>query len=218
MSARSIPLSYASSPPAIPCGLCISATSLQRLLRAVRGLRAARACRTAISAAALAARSRSRMPMSLPPCFRIRCAAFSIPAPRSAPPADNSCLMHIGGGLSRQRTGVAAFTSRRSWPRPKRREIERSRRRSRASPDFPNAAKKLLANHPASAQRPPRDRRHSQQARPRRRRDGRLGTTARSRPCQIKAAHARPISIPISNSSNLHAPRPAAGPLGPRRR
>ncbi len=28
------------------------------------------------------------------------------PAPKSAPPCDNSCLMHIDGGLHRQRTGV----------------------------------------------------------------------------------------------------------------
>ena len=34
-------------------------------------------------------------------------------ARRSAPRADNSCLMHIGGGLSRQRAGVRTDSLRR---------------------------------------------------------------------------------------------------------
>ena len=87
-----------------------------RLLRARRCAAAAaarsprhrprRAAPRPSSAAASAARSRSRTPTPRPRCSPTRCARSSTAAPRSATAVDSSCLMHIGGGLSRQRTGV----------------------------------------------------------------------------------------------------------------
>ena len=63
-------------------------------------------CRTPRCAAGSAARSRSRTPTRPRPCWPTRCARCWPPAPRSCTAGDSSCLMHIGGGLSRLNAGT----------------------------------------------------------------------------------------------------------------
>ena len=58
------------------------------------------------SAADSAGRSRSRTRTCRRRCCRTSCARCSTRAPRWCARLDSSCLMHIGGGLSRGRTGV----------------------------------------------------------------------------------------------------------------
>ena len=89
-------------------------------------------CRATTSAAALAAPSRSRTPTSR---WRWQRQAALHPRRRGAEvcaAGDNSCLMQIGGALSRQRTAVRAYT----WPRFWRRDAGASSRR--AGPDEPD--------------------------------------------------------------------------------
>ena len=76
-----------------------------RLLREVQGLSSS-TCPTPRCAAASAAPSRSRTPTSRRRCSATSCATSCRPTPRSAAPSDSSCLLHIGGGLSRTRAGV----------------------------------------------------------------------------------------------------------------
>ena len=76
--------------------------------------RAGRACRTRRSAAGSAGRSRSRTPTTSAAMLADKCAVPATPAARrSCSAADNSCLMHIGGGLSRGGRGRAARAPRR---------------------------------------------------------------------------------------------------------
>ena len=58
---------------------------------------------------------------------------------------DNSCLMQIGGALSRQRTGVRCLHLAEILAGTRRR-IERSCREAATAPDFPKAAKQAIAN------------------------------------------------------------------------
>ena len=92
--------------PATRCGCCGSATGRCGCCAQVRGPGPGRAARRRRRAAGSAARSRSRTPTPRRRCWPTRCATCSTPGPRSARPATRSCLMHIGGGLSRLRAGV----------------------------------------------------------------------------------------------------------------
>ncbi len=104
----SAPTSRTGSPttrPATRCGCCGSATS-----RCGCCARCAAStwssCPTPTSAAASAARSRSRTPTPRRRCWPTRCARCWPPGPRCCTAGDTSCLMHIGGGLSRLRAGT----------------------------------------------------------------------------------------------------------------
>ena len=77
-----------------------------RLLRQCRGPGAGASCPTPRCAAASAARSRSRTPTPPPRCWPTRCANVLATRAEVCTAGDSSCLMHIGGGLSRLRAGV----------------------------------------------------------------------------------------------------------------
>ena len=70
-----------------------------KLLRAVRGIDLVELPRRPRSVAGSAARSPSRTRTRRWPCSGTSSGASWTPAPSSAPSADNSCLMHIGGRL-----------------------------------------------------------------------------------------------------------------------
>jgi L-lactate dehydrogenase complex protein LldE len=110
-----------------------------RLLRAVRGLTLS-TCRGGRSAAASAARSRSRtracpVAMGSDKARHVRATGAEVLVS-----ADNSCLTHIGGMLGRERSGVrtlhiAEVLASTSVPRPRRTPTSRpSRRTGRAGP------------------------------------------------------------------------------------
>ena len=125
-SARASPTASPTTRPATRCALLQprrrAAAAAARRARA----RARRARRTPTSAAASAARSRSRTPTPRRRCWPTSCAPCSTPAPRSCAAADNSCLMHIGGGL---RAPADRRAARCTWPRSwRRRETSRARR------------------------------------------------------------------------------------------
>ena len=85
---------------------------------------------------------------------------------------DNSCLMHIGGLLTRQRAGVrGSCTWPRSWRRP-RRAGPMTRHRSSGCRPFPGRPRGAGARptRQLRAQPAARDPHHPRQARPRRRR------------------------------------------------
>ena len=111
-SARTSRTGSPTTRPATRCGCCGSTTS-----RCGCCARCAAStwssCPTPTSAAASAARSRSRTPTPRPRCSPTRCATCSAPVPRRVTAGDSSCLMHIGGGLSRLRTGTRTAAPRR---------------------------------------------------------------------------------------------------------
>ena len=131
-------------------------------------------------------------------------------APRSARPLDSSCLMQIGGGLSRAaRRRAHACISPRSSPQ-------------RAMSDaaaFPAAARVALGDAQLRAQPAQRHRDDPRQARPRRRRGPRLGGAARGR----RARSRRDVLAPSRRSYLLQFEaavdaRRRPGALGARRR
>ena len=183
-----------------------------RLLRAVRGLELVRSAARRTSAAASAARSRSRTPTCRPPWPPTRCARCSRPAPRSARPADNSCLMQIGGASSRRGSGVRCLhlaeilaATDGAGGRPMIRVGDAA-----TAPTFPTAARRGARQRAAAPQRPARHRRHPRQARA-----CVVGETAdwqaaaRGGPPD-QGARPRAISTPTSSSSRSAARAPAA--------
>ena len=140
---------------------------------------------------------------------------------------DSSCLMHIGGGLSRLRAGTRtlhlaeilaatrrtpAMTQSRSSGMPALRPA-RGRRaaRRRAVPDGgPHGA----GRHPAAPQPRPRHRHHPRQARRGRRRGARLGGAAPGRRGDQGRHHGPPRRAPGA-AGGARSPRAAAPCTGP---
>ena len=76
-----------------------------RLLRQVPGIDLVELPDAEQPAAGSAARSRSRTPTPPPRCWPTRCASVLATGAEVCTAGDSSCLMHIGGGLSRLRAG-----------------------------------------------------------------------------------------------------------------
>ena len=120
----------------------------------------------------------------------------STPAPRCCIAGDSSCLMHIGGVLSRQRAGVRTVHLAEILAVDRRRpaDVPASGCRRRATrvgtcadAAVPRAAARRGAGRrPAAAQPRPRHRHHPRQARRRRRRGRRLGGSCASARPAIK--------------------------------
>ena len=141
-----------------------------RLLRNVRGLELVRARRGPTSAAASAAHSRSRTPTPRARCSPTSATRIEASGAEVCTAVDGSCLIHIGGGLSRRALARAHRAPRRD-----------PRVRDRAS-SFPAAARRELANAQLRANlRIATDTIRAKRA-ARRRRAARLGGAARGRP------------------------------------
>ena len=115
---------------------------------------------------------------------------------------DSSCLMHMGGGLSRMGARVRTVW-RRSWPRHD---------PGLDMTSFPDAAREALRDDPAAPQPHARHARDPRQARPRDRGAAGLGAAARRRATRSRTARCA-TSTPIW-SARAGGQAEAAGPLG----
>ena len=208
-SARASRTASPTTRPATRCALLRVGDAPLRLLRARARASSWSSCRRRRPAAASAARSRSRTPTPRRRCSPTSCAACATRGAEVCTALDSSCLMHIGGGLSRAaRPACARCTSPRSWRAPRRgvSGVEAASRTRRAS---------ALARRAAAPQPAHGDDDDPRQARRGRRRGRRLGGAARGRARAIKDARdAPPRRRTCEQLERVGAARPAARSTG----
>ena len=137
--------------------------------------------------------------------------------------ADNSCLMHIGGGLNRQRAGVRTVHLAEILATHRGEDDSREHRsRQTPSPAADSAPSRSRARESLAESQLRRNMGKATQtiraqARRRRRGAARLGGAARGRP-RDQGAHAAPPRRLPAAAGRVRDARRRAGPLGARRR